>query len=98
VDDSVQGMASGGYRDAALAAAIRELRTQRGQTQEDLAHDAGMTLAAFGRVERAQVDPAWSTVVRIAGGLRVSLVELAAAVDRHRQQSAPQPDVEPNPD
>lgn len=68
--------------DPALAATVRRLRTQRGETQEDLAHRAGITVAAFARIERGHANPTWTTVVRIAAALEVTLTELGEAVER----------------
>jgi DNA-binding XRE family transcriptional regulator len=69
------------HPDPALADAIRRLRTERGLSQEDLAHEARITTAALARIERGQANPSWTTVVGIAAGLQVSLRELVAAVE-----------------
>jgi len=66
----------------ALGAAIRQLRTQRGVTQEDLAHDAGITTGTLSLIERGQSNPTWATVKRIAKALGVSMSDLAKAADR----------------
>ncbi len=70
--------------DPALAATLRRMRVERGDTQEDLAHRAGLTVAAFARIERGHANPTWTTVRRIAIALEISLVALAEAVERHR--------------
>jgi transcriptional regulator with XRE-family HTH domain len=70
--------------DQALAGALRHLREARGVTQEEVAHRAGLTVTAVARVERGRTDPAWSTVLRIADALGVSLAELGAAVEARR--------------
>ncbi len=72
--------------DAALAATLRGLRTQRGETQEDLAHRAGITVAAFARIERGHANPTWTTVVRIAAALEITLTALGEAVERMQSQ------------
>ncbi|MGH2854000.1 MAG: helix-turn-helix domain-containing protein [Solirubrobacteraceae bacterium] len=66
----------------ALAAVIRRLREERGVTQEDLAHEAGVTTGTLSKIERGLANPSWTTVERIARALSVSLGELGAAVDR----------------
>ena len=66
----------------ALARTIRHLREQSGATQEDLAHEAGITTGTLSKIERADSNPSWTTVERIARALRISLVELAQAVER----------------
>jgi transcriptional regulator with XRE-family HTH domain len=70
--------------DPALAAVLRDLRTQHGHTQEDLAHRAGLTVAAFARIERGHANPTWTTVRRIAAALEISLAALGEAVERTR--------------
>jgi transcriptional regulator with XRE-family HTH domain len=70
--------------DPALAATLRRMRIERGDTQEDLAHRAGLTVAAFARIERGHANPTWTTVRRIAVALEISLAALAKDVERHR--------------
>jgi transcriptional regulator with XRE-family HTH domain len=67
--------------DPALAATVRRMRVERGDTQEDLAHRAGLTVAAFARIERGHANPTWTTVRRIALALEVSLAALSEAVE-----------------
>jgi DNA-binding XRE family transcriptional regulator len=49
--------------------------------QEDLAHDAGITVAALARIERGQANARWTTIKSIASALGISLGELGEAVD-----------------
>lgn len=74
-------MSTPSQADIALASTLRRLRTQRGDTQEDLAHRAGLTVAAFARIERGHANPTWTTVRRIAEALDVSLGSLGEAVE-----------------
>jgi transcriptional regulator with XRE-family HTH domain len=67
--------------DPALAAALRQLRSERGDTQEDLAHRAGLTVAAFARIERGHANPTWTTVRRLADALDISLPALGEIVE-----------------
>ena len=69
--------------DAALANALLSLRRERHQTQEGLAHAAGLTVTAYARIERGSVNPTWTTVRRIANALEVTIGELGHAVERH---------------
>ncbi|HEX5853164.1 MAG TPA: helix-turn-helix transcriptional regulator [Solirubrobacteraceae bacterium] len=73
--------------DRALAITLRHLRTERGDTQEDLAHRAGLTVAAFARIERGHANPTWTTVRRIAVALEITLAGLGEAVERARVPS-----------
>ena len=72
--------------DPALAAALRELRTERGMTQEGLARAADITVAGYRKIEYGQVNPTWTTVGRIAAALGLSLAELGGAVDARKPQ------------
>jgi transcriptional regulator with XRE-family HTH domain len=68
--------------DMSLALSLRALRTRRGYTQEDLAHRAGLTVAALARIERGQANPTWTTVRRIVAALGTGLPSLGRAVER----------------
>jgi transcriptional regulator with XRE-family HTH domain len=70
--------------DPALASTLRRLRRERGETQEDLAHRAGLTVAAFARIERGHANPTWTTVRRIADALEITLAALGEDVERSR--------------
>jgi transcriptional regulator with XRE-family HTH domain len=69
----------------ALGRAIRELRTERGLSQEAVALDAGMQPSWLSHVEAGRRNQSWSTVQRIAValGLRVSDVALRAEKIEH---------------
>lgn len=69
------------HPDQVLARILRQLRTESGLTQEDLAHRSGLTVAALARIERGQANPTWTTVRRLAAGLDVSLKAIGHAVD-----------------
>ena len=73
--------------DAALAHVLLSLRVERSQTQEDLAHAAGLTVTAYARIERGAANPTWTTVRRIARALGMTLGELGEAVDTHATPS-----------
>jgi transcriptional regulator with XRE-family HTH domain len=72
--------------DPTLAATLRHARLARGDTQEDLAHRAGLTVAAYARIERGHANPTWTTVRRISAALELSLIELAGSVERQRRR------------
>jgi transcriptional regulator with XRE-family HTH domain len=65
----------------ALARAIRDLRENQKLTQEDVAHEAGITPGTYSRIETARANPTWTTVERIAQALDVSLSVLVQAVE-----------------
>jgi transcriptional regulator with XRE-family HTH domain len=70
--------------DRALADVLRALRERDGRSQENLAHDAGLTVKALARIERGQSNPTWTTVCSIADALGITLVQLARAVEKRR--------------
>jgi transcriptional regulator with XRE-family HTH domain len=61
----------------ALGKAIRQLRTERGMTQEALAHAAGVTVSHLSTIERGYSNPTWATVKAIASALDASIIDLA---------------------
>ena len=67
-----------------LADVLRQLRQSRGRSQEAIAHQAELTVNAYGNIERGQADPGLTKVARIADALGVSLAELGAALDERR--------------
>jgi transcriptional regulator with XRE-family HTH domain len=66
----------------ALGQAIRQLRERRGVTQEAVAHQAGVTAATYGMIERGQSNPTWATLTDIANALDVAMVDIARAAER----------------
>jgi transcriptional regulator with XRE-family HTH domain len=65
----------------ALGKAIRQFRTERGMTQEALAHAAGVTVGHLSMIERGHSNPTWATVKAIAAALDRTLVEVAGAAE-----------------
>lgn len=72
--------------DAHLAAVLRDIRTSQNRSQETVAYEAGITAATFGRIERGVSDPSWSSIVRIADVLGVSIGELGKQFDQRRKK------------
>jgi len=60
----------------ALGKAIRQLREERGMTQEALAHAAGVTVGHLSTIERGHSNPTWATVKEIAAALNARMTEL----------------------
>ena len=76
------GMRRSDQPQPALGKAIRQLRQKRGITQEDLAHEAGITTGTLSLIERGQANPTWGTVNGIAEALDVSMGGLGKLADR----------------
>ena len=67
--------------DQAFGVAVRQLRTDRKLSQEEVAFAGGLSTSTVSRVERGLIQPSSSIISRVAKGLGVSLVELAAATE-----------------
>jgi transcriptional regulator with XRE-family HTH domain len=78
--------------DPALGGTLRSLREQRGIGQEALSHDAGLSVGTYARIERAQVNPRWTTIRQIVHALDMTLAEFGAAVDAFDNRSTPSTD------
>lgn len=68
--------------DRALGVVIRRLRDARGESREALAYRAGITAGTLAQVELGHASPGWGTVRALCRALDVSLVDLAAQVER----------------
>jgi transcriptional regulator with XRE-family HTH domain len=60
----------------AFGIAVRQLRIERGLSQEEAALNGGIDRAYFGHIERATKSPTLATVWKIAGALDVKPSEL----------------------
>ncbi len=76
-------MAPSDQPQPALGKAIRQLREERELTQEAVAHDAGITTATLGVIERGMSNPTWATVKGIADALGVQMADLAKLSEKH---------------
>jgi transcriptional regulator with XRE-family HTH domain len=66
----------------ALGKAIRQLREERGMTQEALAQEAGVTVGHMSMIERGHSNPTWATVRAVAAALDTSMVTIAKLTDQ----------------
>jgi transcriptional regulator with XRE-family HTH domain len=65
-----------------LAERIRTARKDRHLSQEELAYRAGLSIRAYTSLERGEaLDPHYSTLVKLANGLGVPIVELVEALE-----------------
>jgi transcriptional regulator with XRE-family HTH domain len=60
----------------AFGSRLRELRAQKGVSQDDLAHETDVHPTAIGRLERGAREPRLTTILRLARGLGVRPGEL----------------------
>ena len=59
---------------------VRALRTERGFSQEELAHRAGLHYTYVGGIERGERNPALINIGRIATALGVSVADLCSVL------------------
>ena len=65
----------------AFAANLRRVRTERGLSQESLAHASGLNMNHVARIERAEREPGVRTVAKLSRGLGVSAARLFQGID-----------------
>jgi transcriptional regulator with XRE-family HTH domain len=57
---------------AAFGAAIRELRKERGISQEEMAYRSGLNRGYYGDVERGQRNVSYANILKISMALEIS--------------------------
>lgn len=65
----------------AFGEVLRELREERGLTQEGLALDAGTERSHISALERAEKGPSLGTILRLAEALGISAGEIVSRVE-----------------
>jgi len=66
----------------ALGQRIRELRTERGYSQEGFADHCGVHRTFMGTVERGESNLSFSNLVKVAGALGVTLSQLLSGIEK----------------
>jgi transcriptional regulator with XRE-family HTH domain len=64
--------------------AFRAIRTERGLSQERLAHLAGLDRTYVSGIERGERNPSLENMLRLADALNVQLSEIAREAEAHR--------------
>ncbi|HEY8082307.1 MAG TPA: helix-turn-helix transcriptional regulator [Solirubrobacterales bacterium] len=72
-----------------LGRAIRQLRTEKGLSQEKLGHNSEIHPTWISHIESGRNNPAWGSVRRIAGALGVKVSELATLAEELERASGP---------
>jgi transcriptional regulator with XRE-family HTH domain len=75
-------MPSRSQAHAALGRAVRDLRADRGISQEDLAHRSGMHRTYVGGIERGERNVSYANLLRLAQALGVPPSQLLARAER----------------
>jgi transcriptional regulator with XRE-family HTH domain len=73
----------------AFGKVLRELRTERGLTQEALAFEASTERSHISALERAEKGPSLATIFRLAAALDLAPGELINLVDRRLRRKSP---------
>ncbi len=68
----------------ALGDALRELRTERELSQEELAFRAGLHRNYVGACERGEINLSFRVILQLANGLGVSLSEIVQHYEKHQ--------------
>lgn len=68
----------------AFGRAIRQLRDQRGLSQESLGQRTGLHRNYVGGVERGELNPTLTSIDKLAGGLNCRAADLLALADQLR--------------
>ena len=64
-----------------LGRTVRELRTERGLSQEELGFCAGLHRTYVGQIERGEKNLGWENVVKLCSGLNIQLREFAERLE-----------------
>lgn len=59
-----------------LAKRLKEIRSEKGITQEELAYRSELTLSQIARIETIKTNPTISTIFKIVRALEIPLIEL----------------------
>ena len=78
-------MAQRSQAHAALGRAVRDIRTQRRISQEELAHLSGMHRTYLGGIERGEKNPSYTNLLRLAAALDVQASELLSRAEERTE-------------
>ncbi len=82
-----------------LGRAVHELRARFGLSQETLGFQAGLHRNYVGAIERGEINPTFSTLMRLSRGLPIALSELIGLYETRSAEVLPEPLIgaEPRP-
>ena len=66
---------------ARLGRAVKQIRIQRGLTQEQVSAASGLHPTYISDIERGARNPSWQVITRLADGIGVSTAEIAEHYD-----------------
>lgn len=68
--------------EEAFGQTLRELRKEKGLSQEELAHESGLDRTFISLLERGKRQPSLGTIISIANALTLSASELINKVEK----------------
>ena len=71
---------------AALGRAVREIRARRDLSRERLGLEGGLHRNYVGAIERGEINPTFTVLMKVAAGLAVPLSELFVLYERRRAE------------
>lgn len=74
-------MADRASTQARLGRAVKQIRVQRGLTQEQVSAASGLHPTYISDIERGARNPSWEAITRLAGGIGVSTADIARHYD-----------------
>ena len=74
-------MADRASTQARLGRAIKQIRVERGLTQEQVSAASGLHPTYISDIERGVRNPSWEAITRLAGGIGVPTAEIARHYD-----------------
>jgi DNA-binding XRE family transcriptional regulator len=70
---------------------LRDARTERGETQREVADRAGISVQYLSEIERGRKEPSSEMLAAVGGALDLPLVELARSVGRRLTRATGRP-------
>lgn len=74
-------MADRASTQARLGRAVKQIRIQRGLTQEQVSAASGLHPTYISDIERGARNPSWEAITRLAGGIGVPTADIARHYD-----------------
>ena len=60
---------------------LRQLREERGMTQEEISHECNVSWRSWQRWERGHAQPTWKSIVQVSGELGIDTEEIIGTRD-----------------
>ncbi|MFT4166679.1 MAG: helix-turn-helix transcriptional regulator [Microlunatus sp.] len=74
-----------------LGGILRDVRTERGETQRDIADRAGISMQYLSEIERGRKEPSSEMLAAVSGALGLTLLDLTSAATRRLVSESSRP-------